>query len=209
MVTGSETRSPEDVAKVMDQLAKILASPGFTRSSRMQRFLQFVVSSALEGQFDVLKESYIGTTVFERAPTYDPKLDPIVRVEARRLRTKLQTYYETEGRGDRIVIQLPKGGYLPTFEELDLLPAAEMSSAESNPEDGMTEVPSPSTSTGPLFAIERPTPGLLRRYSTTLALSAVVLILATLLIATRNSSWLASIQISDDCPADDISRAGV
>jgi hypothetical protein len=97
--------------------------------------------NALEGQLDALKESYIGTTVFERSPTYDPKLDPVVRVEAWRLRTKLQTYYETEGCVDRIVIQLPNGGYLPIFEEADTPAVPALPSEEFDRENGITEAP--------------------------------------------------------------------
>jgi serine/threonine-protein kinase len=64
-----------------------------------------------------LKEIVIGSSVFDRDPHYDPRLDPIVRVEARRLRTKLEAYYEAEGRDDALVIELPRGSYVPVFRE--------------------------------------------------------------------------------------------
>jgi len=116
MLANSEIPAAENAAEIMGQLAKVLASSGFTRSGRMQQFLKFIVVNALEGQHETLKEAYIGAAVFDRSPGYDPKLDPIVRVEARRLRTKLESYYETEGRHDSLIIRLPKGGYLPVFE---------------------------------------------------------------------------------------------
>ena len=62
-----------------------------------------------------LKEYRLGLAVFDRPESFDPGADPIVRVEARRVRTKLAKYYESEGRHDDVVIELPKGGYVPTF----------------------------------------------------------------------------------------------
>ena len=73
---------------VREQAARILASANFADSSRMIRFLQFAVDETLEGRADRLKEIVIGMEVFDRSPSYDPRLDPIVRVEARRLRAR-------------------------------------------------------------------------------------------------------------------------
>ncbi len=98
------------------QLAKIVGSSPFIRSNRIGEFLTFVVENSIEGNYDVLKETCIGAMVFGRDLAYDPKIDPIVRVEARRLRTKLQEYYETEGVTDTVLITLPKGGYRPLIE---------------------------------------------------------------------------------------------
>lgn len=81
----------------------------------MRQFLQFVTEAALSGN-QTLKETTIGVEVFSRAPAYDSSVDPIVRVEARRLREKLQQYYDRDGRNDQIVVYLPKGGYTPSFE---------------------------------------------------------------------------------------------
>ena len=67
------------------QLAKILTSRGFVHSERVRRFLRFTVEQALRGQGDQLKEYLIGIEVFDRKSSYDPRIDPIVRVEARRL----------------------------------------------------------------------------------------------------------------------------
>ena len=93
----------------------ILASSGFVRAVRMQRFLTFVVEGALTGtgQAEDLKESVVGIAVFDRAPDYDLKTDPVVRVEARRLRDKLDEYYDGPGKEDKIRIKLPKGSYAP------------------------------------------------------------------------------------------------
>lgn len=95
-------------------MERMLASPEFSQSERMSRFLQFAVSHTLAGQTDMLKESVIGVHVFDRSPGYDPKADPVVRSEARRLRAKLLGY--THGHPDEpLWIDLPKGGYIPEF----------------------------------------------------------------------------------------------
>src|SRR5579862_21235 len=97
------------------QVRKIIASRAMARSERLARFLDFTVSETLAGNADQLKEFVIGVEVFDRKQDYDPRLDPIVRVEARRLRMKLHKYYETEGLNDRLRIDYPKGGYAPSI----------------------------------------------------------------------------------------------
>ncbi len=89
----------------------------------MGRFLRFAVESALEGRADELKEYLIGVEVFDRKGSYDPRVDPIVRVEARRLRAKLKAYYEGDGRGDPVTIEFAPGGYAPQFREAATDPA--------------------------------------------------------------------------------------
>ena len=74
------------------------------------------MEQTLAGNGGQLKEQIIGVEVFDRKPDYDPRIDPIVRVEARRLRAKLKAYYTSPGRGDQIMIVLPKGAYLPSFK---------------------------------------------------------------------------------------------
>ena len=95
------------------QLDRLLASAVFANAGRMSRFLKFVVERTLAGEGERLKEYVIGVEVFDRDADYDPRLDAIVRVEAARLRTKLAEYYAGEGRGDAVVLSLPKGGYVP------------------------------------------------------------------------------------------------
>src|SRR6266567_9603354 len=107
--------SPEE-SVIREELVKILASDTFARSERLRRFLRFTVENRLGGKTAVLKEAVIGVEVFDRLPTYDPKSEPIVRIEARRLRKKLQQYYASEGSRDPAVIDLPRGGYVPSFE---------------------------------------------------------------------------------------------
>jgi TolB-like protein len=102
--------SPSAVSAELD---KILSSSTFIRSKRLGRFLRFTVEQCLEGRQGALKEYLVGVEVFNKLETFDPRIDSIVRVEARRLRSKLEKYYQTEGRDDQIVIQFRKGSYVP------------------------------------------------------------------------------------------------
>ncbi len=95
------------------QLERVLASPGFARNERLTRFLRFVVERHIEGRDSEIKESVLAVEVFGRGSDHDPKQDSIVRTEAARLRARLSGYYLAEGKGDELVIELPKGGYVP------------------------------------------------------------------------------------------------
>ena len=106
-----------DAERVRAQLKRILSSLAFADAERGSRFLRFVVEAALEGRTGEIKESVIGVEVLGRSPSFDPKTDPIVRVEAGRLRSRLNTYYQNEGKTDPVLISLPKGGYVPEFSE--------------------------------------------------------------------------------------------
>lgn len=106
-----------DAERVQAQLNRILSSRTFADAERGSRFLRFVVEATLQGRTDEIKESVIGVEVLSRSPSFDPKTDPIVRVEAGRLRSRLNTYYQNEGKADPVLISLPKGGYVPEFSE--------------------------------------------------------------------------------------------
>lgn len=102
--------------EAIGQLDRVLASDVFASTSRLSRFLRFVAERSLAGESDRLKEYVIGVEVFDRDERYDPRVDSIVRVEAGRLRTKLEQYYHGPGRDDAIVIRMQKGSYAPSFE---------------------------------------------------------------------------------------------
>ena len=123
--------APELIRAALD---KILVSPGFANADRISRFLRYTVEETLNGQTDKLKESFLGVDVFGRKPTYDPRVDAVVRTEAVKLRARLRDYYESEGREDEIVIDLPKGGYIPAFRyrEKQAVEAAESVPSERN-----------------------------------------------------------------------------
>jgi serine/threonine-protein kinase len=103
----------DDRQAVQQQLARVLASRTFHPAERLKRFLAFIVSEALDGRADTLKEYVIAVQVFGKEDAFDPRTDPLVRVQARRLRARLERYYQEEGAGDALLIALPKGGYGP------------------------------------------------------------------------------------------------
>jgi TolB-like protein/Flp pilus assembly protein TadD len=114
----ASSHAPIDDA-VREHLDRVLASPTFQQGDRLKRFLKFIVLEAVAGRRHELKEYVIGVQVFGKEESFDPRTDPIVRVQARRLRAKLVRYYREEGRADETVIELPKGGYAPVFKQRD------------------------------------------------------------------------------------------
>jgi len=108
--------SPDEA---LSALQKILDSPTFRNAARHKRFLDFIVRKAVAGDGDQIKEYVVGLEVFDRPPDFDPRSDPMVRAEARRLRVRLADYYSGEGRADPVVIDLPKGTYVPAFARVD------------------------------------------------------------------------------------------
>lgn len=100
---------------VRKAVQNIIVSRVFCRSDRLCAFLSFVVERSLEGSPVPLKEYLIATEVYGRPASFDSRVDPIVRVEARRLRGKLSVYYQTEGRNEDLEIALPVGTYLPVI----------------------------------------------------------------------------------------------
>lgn len=105
-----------DADAIRTQLERILASKGFVTAGRLSRLLRHVVDRTLAGQADQLKEYSVGMEVFDRDDKYDPRVDSIVRVEAGRLRSRLDDYYNAEGAADPIRISLPRGAYVAQFE---------------------------------------------------------------------------------------------
>lgn len=103
--------SPEPRA----ELERVLASRDFPASLRNREFLRYVVEKVLSGHEGRIEAYEIGTKVFGRADSFDSLTDPIVRIEAGKLRRDLETYYLKEGRRNPLRIELPKGGYRPVF----------------------------------------------------------------------------------------------
>lgn len=101
------------------QLDRLLQSRILQGSESLKAFLKFVVHKSVENQETLLKEYTIATEVFGRSASYDSRNDSVVRVQAGRLRAKLQEYYATEGKHDRVLIELPKGHYSPTFAYIE------------------------------------------------------------------------------------------
>ena len=106
-------------AAIIGQLQKILSSALFTRSPRLREFLAYIVQETIEGRAGEIKEYALGVAVFGRLQSFDPRIDPIVRVDAGRLRARLKEYYKQEGRHDQLYIECVKGSYVPVFRRLD------------------------------------------------------------------------------------------
>ncbi len=97
------------------ELEAVLASESLAKSPNLVKMLRYIGLKSLEGEGHTLKQYNIGVEALGRSPNFDPKQDPIVRVEAQRLREKLKRYYETEGADHPMVITLEVGHYLPQF----------------------------------------------------------------------------------------------
>src|SRR5579862_8565262 len=105
-----------------EELERVLSSACFARSDGLSRLLRFLVERQLNGREGELKESSIGVEVYGRRPDYDPRRDSTVRGEVARLRARLSQYYSTEGSRDLLVIELPKGRYVPSFRQAEPVP---------------------------------------------------------------------------------------
>ena len=121
----AETVVPE--ALVETALEQLLSWPGLARSPQLAKFLDYIVRARLHGDEASIKAYSIAVDVFGRPQSFDPQSDPIVRVQARRLRTRLARYYRDEGNSDELIVDLPKGGYAPVFRARDDVPASKRS----------------------------------------------------------------------------------
>lgn len=115
--------SEEDVRAA---LARVLASDEFASSPRLADFLRFIVDATLAGRAEAIKGYTIAVEALGRPTSFDPQSDPIVRVEATRLRRALERYYASAGPDEPLEIVVPKGGYVPAFRrrgpEVEALP---------------------------------------------------------------------------------------
>ncbi len=114
--------SPVNRDEVYRHLELVLCSEGFATAPKLQRFLRHVVERTLQGREEEIKESVIGVEVYQKSASYDPRLDATVRVEASKLRQRLDHYYEGIGAPSSIRISIPKGSYVPKFDSLAAAP---------------------------------------------------------------------------------------
>lgn len=121
LVTVSELTpiNPDVRSAVEAQLERMLSTALFRRKPRVSSFLEYTVRQTLNEQHSKLKEYSIAVEVFKRPEDFDPRLDSIVRVEARRLRATVDRYYDTDGRDDSVFIRYRRGNYVPSFENRD------------------------------------------------------------------------------------------
>ena len=108
---------------VRAELERLLASEEFSRSRSLSRFLRLTVEETIQGHGHKLKEYVLGVEVFDRGQDFDPRIDPIVRVQAGNLRNRLREYYRAEGRDDPVVIEFPVGAYVPVFRNREAAPS--------------------------------------------------------------------------------------
>ncbi|MES0824816.1 tetratricopeptide repeat protein [Ruegeria sp. SCP11] len=118
--------SPEQAA-IDEQLARMFESSQFGANDRRRAFLKYIVDETLAGRADRLKGYSIGVSVLGRSEDFDATSDPVVRLEARRLRRELEHYYLTDGSNDPLVITIPKGSYVPSFDFRDQTSATPIS----------------------------------------------------------------------------------
>ncbi|KOF20225.1 integral membrane protein [Ensifer adhaerens] len=107
-------------AEIRAQLERIQSSPEFEVPNRAHKFLAYIVEEALDGRGDRIKGYSIAVQVFGRDSSFEAQTDPVVRIEAARIRRALERYYLVAGQDDPIVITMPKGGYVPVFSRSDL-----------------------------------------------------------------------------------------
>ncbi|MBP1888008.1 hypothetical protein [Sinorhizobium mexicanum] len=120
-IAGQESVRVEPIAlpsdeEILAQLDRIRLSPEFDAPGRARKFLTYVIEQVIAGHSDRIKAYSIATEVFGRDSSFDAQADPVVRIEAGRIRRALERYYLVAGRNDPIVISIPKGGYVPIFE---------------------------------------------------------------------------------------------
>jgi len=120
-------------AAIASELERIAVSRGFSKAERCLRLLRYVTECALAGRGSELKEYTLAVEVFERPQSFDPRVDPVVRLEVRRLRLKLAEYYQHEGAADAVVIELPKGAYVPYFRSREERQSAPVIPARRQP----------------------------------------------------------------------------
>jgi adenylate cyclase len=132
-------------------LARILDSPQFAGSPHLRSFLRFIVEKTLAGGAADIKAYTVATRVLGRKPDFDPNLDPIVRIQAGRLRRSLEQYYRDPGRSDGVVITVPKGAYVPVFSPVSRQEGTGLVIPEARYEPELTVPSGPSVAVMPLL----------------------------------------------------------
>jgi hypothetical protein len=130
------------------QLERVVGSQAFHESESLRSFLSFIVNKLVAGEEDQIKEYTIAIDVFGRGSQFNPRIDSVVRVQAGRLRYKLQEYYSTEGKADTVLIELPKGHYKPVFSYIE--PTNGIINGTVKVEDAPVELAKPLAESAPI-----------------------------------------------------------
>ena len=117
-VDGCRSDVPDEIVRT--HLEGVIQSPRFNASEKQKRFLKFIVEETLQGRAAQLKAYTVAVAVYDRPSSFNPQVDPIVRVEAGRLRRALENYYLASNEAGPVRIEIPKGAYVPLFKDTSL-----------------------------------------------------------------------------------------
>ena len=134
--TANADENKPSIEDCKEQVRRVIQSAAFRNSATLQLLLRFLTDKTVCGSAESLKEYTIGVEALGRKSDFDPKIDPIVRVQSHRLRVKLKEYYEVEGERDPVLIQFPKGHYVPTFDWMPVVLPALTEASASKPKAG-------------------------------------------------------------------------
>lgn len=133
------TPSASPASEKRELVKRLTASPHLNKAPRLTELLQYITERAFDDTVSVIHEQEIGANVFGRAANYDTSQDNIVRVQVSQLRKKLERYFETDGAHEPLILEIPRGGYLPVFHARDLSAAPTVSKTVLAP----VETPAP------------------------------------------------------------------
>ncbi|HXJ06587.1 MAG TPA: helix-turn-helix domain-containing protein [Candidatus Acidoferrum sp.] len=173
---------------LLQQIDRLVASHALHGSESLCKLLRYLAKHAVEHPGTPIKEFQIATEVFGRSSDFDPQLDSMVRVQAGRLRSKLADYYNSDGLGDPVVVELPKGTYLLSFHHRN----SSASKSLGNTQNGIVRTESLEKSTERRWGTEV--------ISLSIFLAAAILVIVWLL-ATRNSPPVSLASQSEPVPA--------
>jgi hypothetical protein len=173
-----------------EELRRVIQSKHFANSPKKSRFLEFIAEQTFQGNSEKLNEYLIGTEVYDRGADFDQQKDPIVRVQAHEIRRLLKKYYEEEGGGNLIRMELPPGHYVPVFSRMvqpdpDEDAAAALKNGASNGALGDEAGAGAASPTGLNQVL----------LAATVALAAVCVVLAVLLVRSRAAQEAAVTQV--------------
>ena len=140
---------PPDRGMIEAHLARVVQSSQFADTTRLKRFLTHIVTEALEGRPEKLKGYALGVDVFGKPEDFDPGADTIVRVQASKLRARLQAYYTQDGSREPVRIKLPKGQYVPVFEFADRVSGPALRARKGDPRASVVVMPFENLSADP------------------------------------------------------------
>jgi adenylate cyclase len=118
---------------IRQQLSRILSSPEFKATDAQKTFLKFIVETVLSGRSNEIKGYTVATQVFGRGEDFNQATDPIVSIQANKLRRALERYYLVAGQNDPLLIDIPMGTYVPTFQQQNRMEGGSVSKDESEP----------------------------------------------------------------------------